>query len=224
MKKDIYYISDGFYMNFEVFTPDNFCENLPMIVFLHGAGERGTVIEHLARHAIPKMIENGAEIPAVVLCPQCPGNVVWGNIPFEVEKLIKFAASKYNVNRAKISLTGGSMGGFGTWDIGMTLTDIFCALAPIAGGGLSWRTPNVKNIPVHAYHGEKDEAVPLIYAKLMTEALKSCGGDAELTVLGGYGHNDGINTAYEKYGVIDWLLSKKRTDFSPVPETLSKYF
>ena len=89
MKRIVHMKTEGELMNYEIYTPDTQEKKLPMIVFLHGAGERGWNIDHLAKHGIPMMIKNGAEIPAVVLCPQCPANCVWDNIPFDVMALIE---------------------------------------------------------------------------------------------------------------------------------------
>ncbi|HOP11106.1 MAG TPA: alpha/beta hydrolase-fold protein [Oscillospiraceae bacterium] len=224
MKKKIYMADEKCRMNFEVFTPEPFKKNLPLIVYLHGAGERGTVIEHLSRHGIPLMLENGYETEAVILCPQCPGDCVWDNIPHEVKAVIDRVIAEYDVDHTRVSLTGSSMGGFGTWMIGLTFPNFFSAIAPVAGGGMSWRCSNLSTTPVHAYHGGADTGVPLVYSQLMVDSVVKNGGSAELTVLDGYGHCDGINTAYQQYGIIDWLLSHKRTDFSPIPEALSVYY
>ena len=224
MKRIVHMKTDGELMNYEVYTPNVFTENLPMIVFLHGAGERGWNIDHLAKHGIPMMIKNGAEIPAVVLCPQCPANCVWDNIPFDVMALIEKIAKEYKVDPDRISVTGGSMGGFGTWTMGLTFPTFFSAMAPMAGGGMSWRCENLRTTPIRAYHGELDGTVPLIYSELMVNAVNKTGGNATLTVLDGYGHNDGINFAYTDTDIVPWLLSMKRTDRTPIAEALSKYF
>lgn len=224
MKRIIHMKEENELMNYEVYTPEVMTEHLPMIVFLHGAGERGWNIDHLAKHGIPMMIKNGAQIPAVVLCPQCPANCVWDNIPFDVMALIEKTAAEYKVDPDRISVTGGSMGGFGTWTLGLTFPTFFSAMAPMAGGGMSWRCENLRTTPIRAYHGEKDGTVPLIYSELMVEAVNKTGGSASLTVLAGYGHNDGINAAYTDTDIIEWLLSMKRTDRTPIAEALSKYF
>ncbi len=224
MKRIVHMKTESELMNYEVYTPDTQEKNLPMIVFLHGAGERGWNIDHLAKHGIPMMIKNGAEIPAVVLCPQCPANCVWDNIPFDVMKLIEKIAAEYEVDPDRISITGGSMGGFGTWTMGLTFPTFFSAMAPMAGGGMSWRCENLRTTPIRAFHGEMDGTVPLIYSELMVNAVNKTGGNAKLTVQKGYGHNDGINAAYTDTDIIPWLLSMKRTDRTPVAEALSKYF
>ena len=138
--------------------------------------------------------------------------------------MIDDTVSRFAVRTDRISLTGCSMGGFGAWEMGMTYTGFFAALAPIAGGGRSFRAPNLRTTPVRAYHGAEDELVPAVYSSLMTDAVRACGGDAELTLLPGMGHNEGIEYAYEHTDVTEWLISMRRTDHTPVPEFLSEYF
>lgn len=224
MKKIIYLRSEENKMNYEVFFPEGSTSGLPMITFLHGAGERGENVSHLAKHGLPLLIENGAEYPAIILCPQCPANCVWDNVVFDVKEIIDKVAAEYGADVSRLSVTGGSMGGFGTWAMGQAFPNFFSAMAPLAAGGAAWRCRNLINTPIAAYHGEKDEGVLPICGKIMVDAVNEFGGEATFTLLKGYGHNDGINVAYEKYGVVDFLLSKKRTDFSPVPEAFSKYF
>lgn len=224
MKKRITYIADGSFMNYVVYTPEKMTKGLPMIVYLHGAGERGTAVDHLSRRAVPYMIENGYTIDAVVLCPQCPGHCVWDNIPFEVKKIIDETAKVYDVDMTRLSITGSSMGGFGTWTMGLNFPNFFSAMAPVAGGGMAWRTPNLITTPIRAYHGEKDEAVPVVCSEMMVNGVQKAKGDATLTILPGWDHNGGIDAAYRDTDVLAWLLSQKRTDFTPIPEMYSKYF
>ena len=224
MKKTVHIKAENELMNYEIFSPDTPMEVLPMIVYLHGAGERGSNIDHLERHGIPMMIENGAEIPAVVLCPQCPANCVWDNIPFDVMAIIEKTAKDYHVDPDRISITGSSMGGFGTWMMGLTFPTFFSAVSPVAGGGMSWRCGNLRTTPIRAYHGDQDQAVPIIYSELMVNAVNKKAGNAELIVLPNCGHNDGIKFAYTETDLISWLLSNKRTDRSNVPESHAHCF
>lgn len=208
-----------------IFLPVSVSTDTPLLVYLHGAGERGTKAEHICRHGIPRLIDRqNREIPAIVLCPQCPAEYVWDNVVREVKKVIDDTAVRYAVLPDRISLTGSSMGGFGAWEMGMTYTGFFSALAPIAGGGRSFRASNLRTTPIRAYHGAADELVPPVYSKLMTEAVCASGGHAELTLFDGLGHNEGIEYAYEHTDVTEWLLSRRRTDFSAVPEFLNEYF
>ena len=210
-------------MNYEVFCPDVW-EDLPLIVFLHGAGERGENLENINKWALPRLITQGWEIPAVVLCPQCPCEYVWDTMVRELKCLIDQIVDDFNIKKDRISITGASMGGFGAWSMGLTYTNYFSAIAPVAGGGLSWRASNLKTTPVFAVHGDKDDVVPLEYSQIMVDSVNANGGDATLVVLEGMGHGDGIENAYENTDLISWVLKQRRTDFEPVPETFSEYF
>ena len=214
---------NGFGMNFLVYYPENF-RNLPMIVYLHGAGERGTVIDHLYRHGIAKMMHNGLEIPAVVVCPQCPAWAVWDNVVDKVKGLIDFVAAEFSVDMSRITVTGSSMGGYGTFMMGLTYPNFFAGIAPVAGGGMSWRAGRLRKTPVLAVHGEKDGAVPFVCSQLMVENLKSGGGNIELISLKNFDHNDGIDFAYRCTKLISWLLAQKRTDFDYVPDICEDCF
>lgn len=221
--KDCMYNENIYNMNYKVFYPENY-DKLPLIVYLHGAGERGENISHLYKHAIPKLIKEGMEIPAVVLAPQCPKWCVWDNVADKVKGIIDIVVEEYGIMKDRICITGSSMGGFGTWMMGKTYPDFFSAIAPIAGGGMSWRASKLVTTPVIAVHGTEDDAVPLIYSKLMVEEIKKHNGNVELIELDGYGHNDGIDYAYRNTNVIERLLAYRRTNFDHVPEICEEMF
>ncbi len=219
-----YLRKDNEKLNYLVYAPENLSDSLPLILFLHGAGERGMHTENLYRHGIAKMIKEGYEIPAIVLIPQCHENLVWNNLVRELGDLTDKIAEKYNADKAKISVTGGSMGGFGTWEMGLTYPNKFSVIAPICGGGLSWRAANLKNTPVFAYHGALDDCVPLVYSELMVDAVNKNGGNACLTVFPDNWHNDTIQKAYYETDLIEKLISTVRTDFAEIPEAFSDCF
>ena len=214
---------NSFNMNFEIFYPDNY-DGLPLLIYLHGAGERGGVLEHVERHGVPRLILEGREIPAVVLCPQCPEWAVWDNVVQDLKAVIDHVAEKFEIQKDRISITGSSMGGYGTWMMGKTYTNFFSAIGPVAGGGMAWRTSNLCTTPVLAVHGAADDDVLPIYSTLMVEGVLAAGGNARLISLEGMGHGDGIDYAYRSTELIDWLISQRRTDFEPVPENCSEYF
>ena len=222
-QKDFFRTDNEFDMNYKVFYPDRY-EGLPLLIYLHGAGERGGESEHLFRHGIPKLIREGVEIPAVVLCPQCPAWAVWDNVVDRVKAIIDRVASEFSIANDRICITGSSMGGFGTWMMGKTYPTFFAAIAPVAGGGMSWRAGNLRTTPVLAVHGACDRDVPPIYSELMVNAVQKKGGSAELILLDGLGHNDGIDYAYRHTKLIEWILSQRKRDFSPVAEYCSEFF
>ena len=210
-------------MNYGVFFPDDYTD-LPLLIYLHGAGERGLNYDHIYRHGVGRLIGEGREIPAVVLIPQCPEEFVWDNVVVDLKKIIDTVAKEYAIKPDRICITGSSMGGFGTWMMGLTYKNFFSGLAPIAGGGMAWRTMNLKNTPVYAIHGSDDEPVNCVYSKMMCQWVNNFGGNAKLTILDGFGHNDGIYHAYYHTDVIDWLLNCRRTDFENFPEAYSENF
>jgi predicted peptidase len=223
MNREVHMADENCRMNYKIYYPDNY-QNLPLMIYLHGAGERGIQIDHIDRHAIPKNLKEGCEYKAVILCPQCPAHLVWNNIVEDVKKLIDQVVERFEIQKDRICITGSSMGGFGTFEMGLTYSNFFSAIAPVAGGGLSWRASNLKSTPVRAYHGDADSTVPVVYSELMVNAVNQTGGSAELVTLKGFGHNDSIEYAYENTDLIEWLLSARRTDFAYVPEALERWF
>ena len=227
MKREIFSSPDGSCMNYGVFFPaslDKSGHELPLIVYLHGAGERGRCFEHVYRHALAQMLDEGAELEAVVLIPQCQAALVWDNVVTELKALIDRTVMDYGVRRDRICLTGSSMGGFGTWMMGMTYPDYFAAIAPVAGGGMAWRAPKLRTTPVFAWHGAADKVVIPEYSRIMAVAVNAAGGRADLTLLRDKGHNDGIDCAYAHTDLLEKLLRARRTDFRPVPEICEEMF
>lgn len=210
-------------LGYILYLPEGAKEELPLLVYLHGAGERGTNLTHLTRHAIPKMLKEGREFEAVVLCPQCPGMFVWNNVVREVKLLIDEVVSQFEIKQDRICITGSSMGGYGTWEMGLTYGDFFAGIAPVCGGAMPWRAGNLRTTPVMTWHGDADETVVLVNSQLMVDAVNQHGGNATLNVLTGFGHNDGIEEAYYRTELISWLLCQRRANFTPVPEAMSEY-
>lgn len=184
-------------------------ENIPLIVFLHGAGERGngtTDLKLINVNALPKYITQGAEYPAFILCPQCPKGFVWNNFVVSLKKLIDDISEKYSVDKNKIALTGISMGGYGTWEMGITYPGFFSCIAPICGGGFFWRTAELKNEKIWAFHGDADKTVPCSNSLQMVDGVNKNGGHARLTIFHDVEHNS-WDPAYCDTKLIDWLLA-----------------
>lgn len=188
-------------------------EKLPLIVFLHGAGERGdgtTELEKVKVHGLTKYLSEGVEYPAIILAPQCPQGVVWSNLIFALKELIDSIIEEYNVDITRVSITGLSMGGFGTWEMGISYPELFSAMAPICGGGMSWRCGRLKDVPIWAFHGDADNLVPLNNSVEMVDAVNKAGGNAKLTVFHNVGHNSWVE-AYTTTNVVEWLISKNKS-------------
>ncbi|HTO94351.1 MAG TPA: PHB depolymerase family esterase, partial [Bacteroidota bacterium] len=105
----------------------------PLVLFLHGAGERGTRVELVKRHGPPKLAAAGRQFPFILVSPQCPEDEYW-SVPV-LKALLDRILATYRVDRSRIYLTGLSMGGNGTWRMAMAYPDLFAAIAPICGWG-----------------------------------------------------------------------------------------
>ncbi len=218
-------VPEGEALGYILYVPKNKpTEDLPLLVYLHGAGERGTNLEHLYRHGIPKMIEVGRTYDAIVLCPQCPATAVWDNVVQRVKYTIDQVVVQYGVQKDRILCTGSSMGGFGTFMMGLTYRNFFAGIAPISGGAMSWRVGNLRSTPVYMAHGAEDSVVPITYSLMVAEELKKRDIPHKMLIVEGYGHNDAIDKVYQDGEVVNWLLKQRRTDFSYVPETLEEIF
>ena len=147
------------------------------------------------------------ELPFIVACPQCPEGITWENVLFQLDTVLEDVVARYDVDPARISLTGISMGGFGTWSYAITRPRKFFRMAPVCGGGMSWRCAALKNIPVWAFHGDADDDVPPVYSQLMVDAVNKNGGDAKLTLYPGVDHFS-WDRAYLKSNLLDWLCGK----------------
>lgn len=203
-------------MNYLIHVPADMKkdEKLPLVVFLHGGGEKGGDPAKIMIHGLPRYASRGGlPVRAVILSPQVPekGDWNWWLLHEETFELIKKVARKYHVDKDRISMTGLSMGGFGTWVIGTLHPEYFSALAPICGGGMTFSARRLTTTPVRAFHGGKDSVVPLHESQRMVDAVNAAGGKAELIVVSSAGHNS-WEFAYEETNLIPWLAAQKRPE------------
>ena len=209
-----------FKINYLLFLPQDYDakskKRWPLILFLHGAGERGTNIWKVATHGPPKNVQEHPDFPFIVVSPQCPDGEHWSNEILLA--LLEQTVRDYAVDTNRIYLTGLSMGGFGTWDLGLTYPEKFAAIVPICGGGqmitvvLSSRekTQALKTLGVWAFHGAKDPVVPLEESQRMVDGLKKVGvKDVKFTIYPDAGHNSWTE-AYNDPQLYEWLLKHER--------------
>jgi predicted peptidase len=179
----------------------------PLLLSLHGAGERGDDLALVAKHGPPKRIEAGADFPFIVVSPQCPEETWWEPAPLAA--LLDQLGGRLAVNPDRVYGTGLSMGGFGTWRMALTEPERFAAIAPICGGGEPLLAGRIADLPVWAFHGAKDDVVPLSRSEDMVTALRDAGGDPKFTVYPEAEH-DAWTETYENEELYDWLLSHRR--------------
>ena len=185
-------------------------DSWPLMVFLHGAGERGTDLNKVKVHGPPKLIEQGKNLPFIIVSPQCPNDQWWPGLEREVIALVDEITEKYKVDTGRVYLTGLSMGGYGTWSIGCSYPDRFAAMVPICGGGRPFRANSLKNMPIWAFHGAIDPVVPLKESQQMVDAVNKAGGHAKLTIYPEAEHDSWTQT-YDNPKLYDWLLAQKKT-------------
>lgn len=212
MKKEVRtYAFDGIdKLNCQVWLPETIKGNLPAILFLHGSGERGEDESLLAFQALPKYLTAGREIPAVVICPQCPEETNWKGILPQLGFVLEGVLQSYPIDRKQVAVTGISMGGFGTWYAACTWPEKFCRAAPVCGAGDPVLAPLVKHIPWRIFHGDADPAVEPEYSKKAFAALQAAGAEVELTMFPGVTHNC-WDKSYLETDLIDWLLAKENS-------------
>jgi predicted peptidase len=181
---------------------------VPLIIFLHGSGERGNDLNKVKAWGPPSIAEKDPAFPFMVVSPQAPDGEWWhANL---LKGMIDEVLAKYNVDRSRIYLTGLSMGGYGAWDLAINYPHYFAAIAPICGGGNTIRIGQLKNVPTWAFHGKKDQSVPEHESASMVAALKAAGGDVKYTVLPEAGHVDAWVYAYGEAGLFDWFLEHRK--------------
>lgn len=195
-------------LDYLLFLPQNYeasGKKLPLILFLHGAGERGSGnLELVKKHGPPKLVEKNAKFPFVVVSPQCPKNERWSQQP--VNELLTSILKNYNVDPQRVYLTGLSMGGFGTWDLAARHPERFAAIVPICGGGDPQTAEQLKSMPTWVFHGAKDGAVPLKRSQEMVDAVKAAGNKhIEFTIYPDAGH-DSWTESYANPDLYVWLL------------------
>jgi len=181
----------------------------PFILFLHGSGERGSDLERVKLHGLPKKLADGADLPFVIASPQCPADSYWLLHLDDLKALVEDLTERYVVDRRRIYLTGLSMGGTGAWMLGAAFPEWFAAMAPICGRGVPTLANRLKDMPIWVFHGETDEVVPADESRRMTEALKKLDNDVKLTLYPGIGHDSWTQT-YDNPALYDWLLAHSR--------------
>jgi predicted peptidase len=207
-------------LNYLLFLPKDYdpksSKRWPLLMFLHGVGERGTDVWKVATHGPPKLVKQQPDFPFIVVSPQCPVGQVWSNDALLA--LLDDVTRQYAVDPARVYLTGLSMGGYGTWSLGLAHPDKFAAIVPICGGGQllnvlvsnSEKPQALKSLGVWAFHGAKDPVVPLDESQRMVDALKKAGAsDVKLTVYPEALHDSWTQT-YNNPEVYQWLLAHER--------------
>jgi predicted peptidase len=194
-------------MGYALHIPANTKDKKPLIIFLHGSGEKGTDIEKVKIQGPFKYIKNH-ELDAYILAPQCPENEEWNN---EVlYRLILKIQKENNIDLNRIYLTGLSLGGWGTWNLAFAHPDMFAAIVPISGFVDLIQLEEackIAAIPTRVFHGLMDDVVNPDYAIAIYKELKKCNGNVELTIFDDAGH-DSWSRVYDNQEIYDWMFKQ----------------
>ncbi len=234
-KKEIF-ISGNDTLPYRILLPLNYDASgkYPLVLMLHGAGERGNDNEAQLVHGAELFLRDSIreKYPAVVVFPQCPGNSFWSNVEFKqdsagfrwfnfktggeptiamklAQELLKKIIDEYPVNKKQVYAGGLSMGGMGTFEIVRRNPKLFAAAFPICGGGAAATAPKMKKVKWWIFHGDADAVVPPKLSQEMADALKAAGADVKFSLYPGVNHNSWDN-AFAEPGLLSWLFSVER--------------
>ncbi|HJZ89477.1 MAG TPA: prolyl oligopeptidase family serine peptidase [Gemmataceae bacterium] len=199
----------------------------PLVIFLHGAGERGSDNEKQLIHGVPHFVakETQEKYPCFLVAPQCPAGQRWVEVDWSADshtqpkapgeagrltlELIEQVMKELPIDPKRVYLTGLSMGGYGTWDLLARRPELFAAAAPICGGADEATAAKIKAIPVWAFHGARDTAVKPARSRNMIAALEKAGGKPKYTEYPDVGHNSWDN-AYKDPKFYEWMFGQKK--------------
>jgi predicted peptidase len=220
----------GLALPYRLFVPPACTPEMPcgMLLFLHGAGERGSDNQSQLGNDALGFIgpATQAENPTIVVFPQCPPDMQWVDAAWAdgsyalartpisqpmaaALRLLALLQAKFPVDPHRLLVTGLSMGGFGAWDIVARHPTMFAGALALCGGGDPSAAPAIRDVPVWAFHGDQDPAVPVRGSREMIRALRKAGGNPRYTEVAGGGHTV-WTIAYRDVEVIRWLLSQRR--------------
>ena len=232
-EKKIYVSERGDTLRYRLLSPEEMKpgRKYPLVLFLHGAGERGSDNEKQLVHGGQMWLNpvNRSEHPCFVLAPQCPADEYWAYVsrpdsfdpnrmPSEpemtpvfrsVRELLDIYLAQPAVDRDRIYVMGLSMGGMGTFDLAIRYPDLFAAAVPICGTVNAYRLPAAKGVVFRIFHGDADDVVPVEGSREAYKALKAAGAQVEYIEFPGVNHGS-WNPAFNYPGFMDWLFRQKR--------------
>ncbi len=216
-------------LNYRLMKPIDYKpgKTYPLVVFLHGAGERGDDNVSQLVHAAKEFAneERRRLYPAYVLFPQCPKEKRWVEVDWKldthtipeqpsesmvlVKALVDEMIESAGIDDTRVYITGLSMGGFGTWDAIARYENFFAAAAPICGGGDPATVSRLVDLPIWCFHGTNDRVVKFQRSQEMVEALKKLGGDLQFTEYPGVEHDSWTQT-YANPALYEWMFAQVR--------------
>lgn len=201
-----------------LYTPENPTENMPLIVYLHGASGRGEDLNLVvADEDFPKYLQSGelGDVRAYVLIPQLPANLrSWSDIRDSLYNLIQKTVSNFSIDTENISLSGFSMGGTAVWELAAEYPDLFSRIAPLAGSarGILDQVSLLQEVSIWAFVGSVDTVITPNSSKQMVAELRKAGATADITIFDGADHISVPSLTYldENIHLVDWLIGNSK--------------
>lgn len=209
-------------MEYLVYYPDTYQaeKRYPVVLFLHGAGTRGEDISLLQDNLfLREAIGRYADYGFITIAPHCKHGT-WFDYFERLRRLVHTIAHTSYTDSERLYLVGNSMGGYGTWQLAMSMPDYFAAILPICGGGMAWNAARLVNVPVWAFHGAKDTVVSPDESRRMVEAVCARGGNAKLTVYPDAAH-DAWTPTFANGAVFAWLFEQRNQNTIPLSDPYS---
>ena len=183
---------------------------LPVILFLHGSGTRSTSLQNLSTNPFlsEESLYGKEDCPALIFAPLCMHDS-WFDKFEQLQDFVKFVLTHPMADPDRLYFVGTSMGGYGVWQLAMTMSEYVAALFPICGGGMTWNYRPLLHIPVWTVHGMDDTCVLPRDSIDFVEKINAHGGEAHITLLEGVSHACWFH-AFADQEIYDWLFSKKK--------------
>ena len=196
----------------------------PVIMFFHGAGGRGTDINVIINNPYFKITDEYTDFPFITVAPQCSTNTWFDMFP-TLKRLVLKTVNEEFTDKTRVYAMGASMGGYATWQMAMSIPEVFAAIVPICGGGMYWNAARLVNVPAWAFHGKKDASVFVEESEKMVNAVNKRGGNAKLTIYPETEHNAWSDT-YSNPEVFEWLLTNENNNAAELIDIYnnSKFF
>jgi len=205
-------------MSYWLFLPSDYpmggqtsTKKFPLMLFLHGAGDRSADPEKVKANGPPKLLEDpatAADWQFITVSPRCPENHYWS--PTQLLLLLDDIEKKYAIDKSRIYVTGLSMGAFGTWMLLDVAAERFAAAAPVCGGYDPAKAERFTDVPIWIFHGDRDHIVPVTFCTIMQEAIEKAGGKkVKSTIYPGVDHDSWTET-YNNPELYKWLLEHTR--------------
>jgi predicted peptidase len=225
----MYTAPDGKRMPYRLLLPEDYRKQTryPLVLFFHGAGERGTNNTAQLVHGTKLFLKPDvrSQFPCIVVAPQCPGEQQWVDMPWAADSgrqpekpsatmalalaILDSVEKEWSIDPDRLYLTGISMGGFATWDLITRYPERFAAAAPICGGGDPAKAGAATRVPVWAFHSDDDTTVKVKRSREMVEGMRKAGGKPRYVEYSGLGHNC-WDKAYSEPELLPWMFAQRR--------------